>query len=175
MSEVGFRMDSGSLRIGANALEIRNPTSDIRCKIIDSLMKIFYAILLSGSVLLAQTMSIEEYEPKSTLVVPQHPVKRAKYPFIDVHNHQGRCLKPDCVDKLVSDMDALNLRVMVNLSGGYGDKLIQAVEAQTGRRKDRLIVFANIDFTDLDNPDYPARAASQLRKDHDNGAQGLKI
>jgi predicted TIM-barrel fold metal-dependent hydrolase len=137
-------------------------------------MRILLAVLTCGTAL-AQTMSIEEYQPKSTLVVPQHPVKRARYPFIDVHNHQSRCLKPECVDKLVSDMDALNLRVMVNLSGGYGEKLKQAVEAQKGRHKDRLIVFANIDFTNLDNPDYPARAASQLQKDHDNGAQGLKI
>ena len=37
----------------------------------------------------AQTMSIEEYEPKSTLVVPEHGVTRAKYPFVDVHNHQN--------------------------------------------------------------------------------------
>ena len=34
------------------------------------------------------SMTVEEYEPKSTLVVPGHEVKRAKYPFIDVHNHQ---------------------------------------------------------------------------------------
>ncbi|MCU1272585.1 MAG: amidohydrolase family protein, partial [Bryobacterales bacterium] len=50
-------------------------------------MKFLFFALLASSIL-AQTMSIEEYEPKSTLVVPQHPVTRAKYPFIDVHNHQ---------------------------------------------------------------------------------------
>jgi uncharacterized protein len=33
-------------------------------------------------------LTFEEYEPKSTLVVPQNPVKRSKFPFIDVHNHQ---------------------------------------------------------------------------------------
>ena len=33
-------------------------------------------------------VTFEEYEPKSTLVVPQHSVKKAKFPFIDVHNHQ---------------------------------------------------------------------------------------
>ena len=137
-------------------------------------MRILLAALSCG-VALAQTMTIEEYEPKSTLVVPQHPVKRAKYPFIDVHNHQSRCLKPECLDKLVADMDALNLRVMVNLSGGYGDNLKRAVEAQKGRFKDRFVVFANIDFRDLDNPDYPARAAAQFQKDVGNGAQGLKI
>ncbi len=138
-------------------------------------MKFFFATLLASSFALAQTMTIEEYEPKSTLVVPQHPVTRAKYPFIDVHNHQSRCLKPECVDKLVSDMDALNLRVMVNLSGGYGDNLKRTVDAQKGRHKDRLVIFANIDFKDLDAPGYPARAAAQLEKDVKNGAQGLKI
>ena len=37
-------------------------------------MKFFFATLLASSFALAQTMTIEEYEPKSTLVVPQHPV-----------------------------------------------------------------------------------------------------
>src|SRR2546426_9790404 len=127
-------------------------------------MKILFAALSCG-LALAQTMTIEEYEPRSTLVVPQHPVQRARYPFIDVHNHQSRCLKPECVDKLVSDMDALNMRVMVNLSGGYGDNFKRALDAQKGRHKDRLVVFANIDFRNLDDPDYPARAASQLERD----------
>src|SRR6266852_4107562 len=137
-------------------------------------MRILFAALSCG-LALAQTMTIEEYEPKSTLVVPQHPVTRAKHPFIDVHNHQSRCLKPECVDKLVSDMDALNLRVMVDLSGGYGDNLKRTVDAQKGRHKDRLVVFANIDFKDLDAPGYSTRAAAQLEKDVKNGAQGLKI
>jgi predicted TIM-barrel fold metal-dependent hydrolase len=137
-------------------------------------MRILLAAL-SCSLALTQTMTIEEYQPKSTLVVPQHPVSRARYPFIDVHNHQARCLKPECVDKLVADMDALNLRVMVNLSGGYGDSLKRAVEAQHGRFKDRLLVFANIDFRNLDDADYPARAAAQLEQDVKNGAAGLKI
>src|SRR6267142_5513669 len=138
-------------------------------------MKPFLSALLLCGLAAAQTMSIEEYEPKSTLVVPQHPKTRAKYPFIDAHNHQDRCQTQQCVDKLVADMDALNLRVMVNLSGGYGDKLKRTEEAQKGRHKDRLVVFANIDFENLDAPAYPARAAAQLEKDVKNGAQGLKI
>jgi hypothetical protein len=51
-------------------------------------------------------MSFEDYEPKSTLVVPEHPKTRAKYPFIDVHNHQDADeMTPAQVDKLVADMD----------------------------------------------------------------------
>src|SRR5260370_36371831 len=99
-------------------------------------MRILFAALSCG-LALGQTMTIEEYEPKSTLVVPQHPVTRAKYPFIDVHNHQSRCLKPECVDKLVSDMDALNLRVMVDLSGGSVAQRKHTEDAQQGPRKSR--------------------------------------
>ena len=33
-------------------------------------------------------MDIEEYEPISTLVVKENIITKAKYPFIDVHNHQ---------------------------------------------------------------------------------------
>ena len=131
------------------------------------------AFLLLAS-LAAQTMSIEEYDPKSTLVVPEHPVKRAKYPFIDVHNHQYG-LTPESVDKLVADMDGINLRIMVNLSGGYGERLKENVAILKSRYKDRFVVFANMDFSGIDDPDYPQKVANQLEQDLKNGAQGLKI
>jgi predicted TIM-barrel fold metal-dependent hydrolase len=131
------------------------------------------AFLLLAS-LTAQTMSIEEYDPKSTLVVPEHPVKRAKYPFIDVHNHQYG-LTPESVDKLVADMDSINLRIMVNLSGGYGERLKENIAILKSRYKDRFVVFANMDFSGIDDPDYPQRVANQFEQDLKNGAQGLKI
>ncbi|MGC4034795.1 MAG: hypothetical protein QM764_02465 [Chitinophagaceae bacterium] len=33
-------------------------------------------------------MDFETYDPVSTLVVPEHKLTKAKFPFIDVHNHQ---------------------------------------------------------------------------------------
>ena len=119
------------------------------------------AFILLAS-LTAQTMSIEEYEPKSTLVVPQHPVTRAKYPFIDVHNHQYG-LTPEKVDKLVADMDSINLRIMVNLSGGYGERLKENVAILKSRYKDRFVVFANMDFSGIDDPDYRRACANAVR------------
>jgi len=32
--------------------------------------------------------SIVDYKPRSTLVVAQHPVPKAKFPVIDIHSHQ---------------------------------------------------------------------------------------
>ena len=120
-------------------------------------------------------MTIEEYEPKSTLVVPEHKVTRAKFPFIDVHNHQSTGISAEDAGKLVRDMDALNMRVMVNLSGSTKDELVRGVANLPGRYPKRFLVFANIDFTGIDDPAWGANAAAQLEKDYKNGARGLKI
>ncbi|HOK47542.1 MAG TPA: amidohydrolase family protein, partial [Bryobacteraceae bacterium] len=123
----------------------------------------------------AQTMSIEEYEPKSTLVVPEHHVTRAKYPFIDIHSHQNGLMPPERLDQLVRDMDALNLRILVNVSGGTGERLKNAVANMKGRYPDRFVLFCTPDYSGIDDPGWGERAAAQLEKDVRNGAQGLKI
>src|SRR6187549_816018 len=75
----------------------------------------------------AQKMDFEKYDPVSTLVVPEHPIKKAKFPFIDVHNHQWGMDNQD-LSGLTKQMDALNMAVMVNLSGGSGNKLKNSVD-----------------------------------------------
>ncbi|HEX7830297.1 MAG TPA: amidohydrolase family protein [Thermoanaerobaculia bacterium] len=120
-------------------------------------------------------MSFEEYEPKSTLIVPQHPRTKAKFPFIDVHNHQRRDLSASDVKTLVSDMDRINLRVMVNLSGGSGANLRQGLTTLAGAYPKRFVAFANVDFRNIDEPNFGANAAKQLEEDVKNGAVGLKV
>jgi len=131
-------------------------------------------LLLIPALAAAQTMTIEEYRPKSTLVVPQHIVKRAKFPFIDVHNHQ-RVDSPERVDKLVKEMEEMNMRIMVNLSGGFGARLKRTIENMKGRYPDRFAVFCNLDFSGIDDADWSKRAVAQLEADVKAGAQGLKI
>ena len=47
-------------------------------------------LLFALSDLAAQTVTFEEYDPPSTLKVPENPVSRARFPFIDIHSHQWR-------------------------------------------------------------------------------------
>src|ERR1041384_7777242 len=61
-------------------------------------------------------MDFEDYDPPSSLVVPEHKLTKAKFPFIDVHNHQWSMGEQD-LKQLTADMDKLNMAVMVNLSG----------------------------------------------------------
>ena len=141
------------------------------------------AVLSSRHALLAQeqgapnsqkTPTIEEYEPKSTLVVPEHKLDRAKFPFVDIHSHHWNPT-PEEVDELIKGMNSINMRVMVNLSGGTGERLKRTVEVMKGRYPNRFVVFSNMDYTDLDKPGFSERVTARLEQDVKNGAQGLKI
>jgi predicted TIM-barrel fold metal-dependent hydrolase len=136
------------------------------------------AFLLAAALasrLRAQTMSIEEYEPKSTLVVPEHHPTKAKYPFIDVHNHQDRGMSADEAARLVADMDRLDMKVMVNLSGSRGAEFEKGYRNLPGRYPGRFVVFANLDYAGLGEQGWSARAVAQLSEDVRHGAKGLKI
>jgi uncharacterized protein len=118
--------------------------------------------------------TIEEYQPRSTLVTPEHKIDRAKYPFVDIHSHHWNPTA-DHVDQVVKEMDTINLRVRVNLSGGTGDRLKKTLAVMKGRYPNRFVVFANLSYDDLNTPGYGRRAAARLEQDVKNGAQGLKI
>ncbi|MGE0929541.1 amidohydrolase family protein [Peijinzhouia sedimentorum] len=122
----------------------------------------------------AQEMSFEEYNPVSTLKVPENLVKKAKYPFVDIHGHQWRMATQN-LDELTAQMDELNLAVMINLSAGSGKPLADAYENVKNNAPDRFILFANIRFEGIDEPNWGERTAEQLERDHGYGARGLKI
>jgi len=132
------------------------------------------ALISYTGALSAQEMSFETYNPKSTLVVPVHEVKRAKFPFIDVHSHQ-RDMSAETLDKLVTDMELLNEGIMVNLSGGSGERINSMLQSIKDNYPNRFVVFANVDFDGLGVEGWSQKAAAQLETDIRNGAKGLKI
>jgi len=119
-------------------------------------------------------MDFENYNPPSTLVVPQHKLTRAKFPFIDVHNHQEEMPSMD-LGTLITEMDKMNMKVMVNLSGSNGEELKRSVKNVRDHFPNRFIVFANIDWNGVGSDGWADRAATQLEQDVKNGANGLKI
>ena len=123
-------------------------------------------------------LSFEEYNPPSTLVVPENPVTRAKYPFIDVHNHQFRMPSQD-LNALLTEMDQINMGILVNLSGrGRGETthLDGALSnIKNSESPNRLVLFTNVSFQGIDDPNWGKRTAQQLEDDVKKGARGLKI
>lgn len=131
-------------------------------------------VFFSFSLTYSQEMSFEEYNPTSTLVVPEHPVKKAKFTFIDVHSHQFRMAGQD-LSELIKDMDKLNEGIMVNLSGGSGEDLKAKLKNVNEHYPKRFAIFANVDFSGVGSPNWGEQAATQLEEDIKNGAKGLKI
>lgn len=121
-----------------------------------------------------EKMDFESYNPPSTLVVPGKVITKAKFPFIDVHNHQFRMPTMDLAP-VVKDMDDMHMKVMVNLSGQSGESLKKSIANVKQNYPNRFIVFANIEFKNVGAPGWTENAARQLEEDVKNGANGLKI
>ena len=119
--------------------------------------------------------SIVDYQPRSTLVVPVHLVPRAKFPVIDIHSHHPTPIPAEQYAKVVQALDANNIRLIVNLSGSWGERLRQGLAViKNSPYPGRMFLFANVDFTNV-GPGFGQRAARQLEEDLKAGAIGLKI
>lgn len=120
-------------------------------------------------------MDFESYDPPSTLVVPEHHVTSAKFPFIDVHSHHWRMADGDLAS-LAAQMDSLNMAIIVNLSGRNSEvlrRMTHNIDSQG--YSNRMVVFSNINFRTIDEPDWSEQTIKQLEYDVANGAHGLKI
>src|SRR5688500_9126190 len=134
----------------------------------------FVCLYQSACAQAGQRMDFEKYEPASTLVVAGNPVRRAKFPFIDVHSHQWN-MNPENLNDLISEMDKLNMAVMVNLSGRGGNELKESSGNVRKNYPKRFIVFANINFDGIGESGWTERTVKALEEDVKNGANGLKI
>ena len=131
----------------------------------------------------SQEMSFEEYNPPSTLVVPEHIVTRAKFPFVDIHSHQGGINK-ERIDQLVFEMDEINMGVLVNLSGrGFGrgtsntqqEYIMSMLKEFQTHAPGRFMVFTNLNFAGFGDENWTRIAVKELEEDVAAGAVGLKI
>ncbi len=145
-------------------------------------LRIFIICMLINLALNAQrrgpldvSIDWESYDPPSTLVVPENPTHSAKFPFVDVHSHHWRMATMD-LDKLIREMDSLNMKVNVNLSGRGGTALKDITDnIKEHGYEDRLVVFTNINIQSILEPDWTENTVKQIEYDVANGARGLKI
>jgi predicted TIM-barrel fold metal-dependent hydrolase len=119
-------------------------------------------------------MDVEEYAPVATLKVPEHLLTQAKYSFVDVHNHQFT-MPVQNLDKLVKEMDDLNMAVMVNLSGFRGKYLEWSLDNVNKKYGNRFVLFMNLDFEKLDDEGWPDETLAVMEEAVQLGVKGLKV
>jgi predicted TIM-barrel fold metal-dependent hydrolase len=117
--------------------------------------------------------NIREYKPRSTLVVPEHPVPKAKFPVVDIHGHPPRFTAPDQVNIVGDSMTPLGLQVMVNANSTPSARLQGEFAAiAASRYKDRFVEFTSVDLRNV-GPGSGAKIAAQLEADVKAGAKGV--
>ncbi len=115
---------------------------------------------------------LRNYHPQSSLITPEYKIDKPKFPAIDIHCHWQRQVEPDT---MLQRMDELGISHAINLSGGSGDELIKMIDRYTVHSKGRLIIFANLDFKQIDSSDFASKMIQMLTDAKTRGLGGLKI
>jgi predicted TIM-barrel fold metal-dependent hydrolase len=133
-------------------------------------------------------LELKDFQPRSMLVVPQTKVPRARFPVIDFHTHLGfsaaskagvphgeerRFAAPP--EELLPVMDRVNLRTMINLTGGVGSGLQESIRRFQTAHPTRFLTFTEPRWSQSNQANYPREQADDIERAHRLGARGLKV
>ncbi|QDT71415.1 Amidohydrolase [Lacipirellula limnantheis] len=134
------------------------------------------------------TLPLDQFQPRSMLVLPEHRPARAKFPAVDVHLHARKKLRqsPEALAEYVRLMDNQNIAISVSLDGELGEQLEEHKKFLWTKYPDRFVIFANINWQgdgkanepatwDCQRTDFARRMAAALADAKQRGASGLKI
>ncbi len=115
------------------------------------------------------TLALQDFEPRSMLVVPQTRVERAKFPVVDVHVHpSGRANRSGGIPtgeavrigstpaQLLPLMERRNIRTLVNLTGGVGAGLAENIRTYQQPHPGKFVIFTEPSFERIGEPGYAA-------------------
>jgi predicted TIM-barrel fold metal-dependent hydrolase len=133
-------------------------------------------------------LDLSQYEPRSMLHVKETRVERARYPVIDIHTHlsfsmkvkNGVSLAPErqfltSSESSLPVMDRCNLRALTNLTGGFGDGLVETIQKFDKAYPGRFYTFCEPSYNRFLEPNYPKLQSQAIADAHAAGAKGLKI
>lgn len=120
-------------------------------------------------------LDLSAWRPVSNRVTPVTPLTRARFPAIDVHTHLATPEDPAGVRRALAVMDAANIRYAVHLTGSFGGQLRRQMAAIRSVAADRFVVCTQLDWRQIDEPDFAARMVRNLEEARRDGASCLKI
>lgn len=118
---------------------------------------------------------MRDFAPDTMLRVHATEVRRARFPVIDVHCHlNDGIVMPRAVDpeQFIRVMDETNVKAAINLTGGWGQQLRRSLHNLAETFPGRFLVFCQIDYTHLDEPNYLIEMLDEARI---AGAKGVKV
>lgn len=125
-------------------------------------------------------LPLPSYQPKSMLSVPETRIQKPRFPLIDIHTHisfsRGEKMQFLATpEELLPVMDRCNIRMMVNLTGGRGAGLREAVAGYDKKHPKRFLTFTEPWWSKVNDPGYAKFQGEEIAKAKADGAHGLKI
>jgi predicted TIM-barrel fold metal-dependent hydrolase len=165
LESMGLLVAAGALPVPAHSWQLKSPEGSGKRK-----------------------LELADFQPKSMLHVPESKVPRSRYPVIDMHTHLsiraesvngvGTGEKMEFLAKpesLLPVMDRKNIRIMVNLTGGSGKGLDEAVKSFQRSYPDRFLTFTEPTWEYANRPGYGKFQADEIVRAHSAGARGVKV
>jgi predicted TIM-barrel fold metal-dependent hydrolase len=150
-----------------------------------TLLPVVMALALTGGPALGadppadiRELKLRDWEPRSMMVTKTTVVEKPMFPVIDIHNHLGggkEQLTAERVRRYLTEMNEAGVRTVVNLDGGWGDRLTETLQALDQAHPGRFLTFALINFDGIDDDDWGQREAKRLEEGFKAGAKGLKF
>jgi predicted TIM-barrel fold metal-dependent hydrolase len=120
----------------------------------------------------SQAVTLKDWSPDSSLIVPEHHPPKARYPAIDVHSHTY-VKTPEEVSAWVRTMDEVGVQTTVVLTGATGAEFDRLADLFLKAHSGRFQLYCGVDTTHIEAPDYPQRAVAELVRCYRKGARGV--
>lgn len=127
-------------------------------------------------------LSLDAFQPKSCLVVPETKIEQPYCPVIDAHNHLGPDFGGGWSERPTTDLlvhlDAAHVTTYVDLDGGWGEDILdQRLRKFKQVAPDRFCIFGGVawDKWPDEGNGFGEKSAKRLQAQAARGAQGLKI
>lgn len=127
-------------------------------------------------------MQLTDYRPRPVLSTKVTPITNPRFPVIDAHNHLGPEFgggwseRP--VGELLEALDEANVRVYVDLDGGWGEDILQRrLDKFKAAAPERFRIFGGVNWSAWPEhgDGFGEWAAARFRQQVAWGAEGLKI
>jgi hypothetical protein len=130
-------------------------------------------------------LHLDEFRPVAELRAASTPIRRAKFPCVNVHTHPEQTTDEE-LDAMVAAMDESNIALSVSLDGRAGNRLLEHLHRLETRHPGRFLVFLRMDYVgsgrdddpgtwDVRQRDFGVRMADRLTEGVRQGAAGLKL
>ena len=121
-----------------------------------------------------KTLLLKDFRPVSMLHAGHHEVQKARFYVIDVHNHVNDAARIDDrmpPERVIEVMNNTNVKTIVILTGLWGNKLQAVMDEMVKPHPGRFMVFTQIDWSKIDDPNFSDEMVAQIKDAVSRGAR----